>query len=858
MEANDYPEEDLIIAAALEILAGGLLTFDVVIDGLYERGLLSHLADLDEEALFDEVYEIFSMTDALWDSDNLVASTAQLLDGITFTHLVSADELERGMVEATPDLDIIGNGMGMDQALPLLSGGTCGLVFPRKDPAAHPEGSYAGPPGWLDALPGPGLAVFRRSGGNLVVAPVSELSDDTAELNALRVALAECTDPGIGFEPLSMFMELLIVHPHLFRTPVRPIAVLLDELGFERRGAWFGLRSTEWITPGQRYQDDLAQQIAERWEFETCCRQAFDVVRSAWQESLEGAVPDQPTKRAVSRALLHEPVSQAFASYVLRGWGRRSPGLTAFANELLDQPESLQAPAHYLLALCAERDGDARAAEAHLSNAVLVEPDYSAALEEYAWYAADRGDAARACSLLMQAGAGPGVHEYDYLAEQVERSKGGKGGTGSTAKVGRNDPCPCGSGKRFKQCCINGATVPIERRSGWLCNKMERFALRPFHSAGVEAQAAIFEQMGVDLPQSMIPMLLDLIASDPDMVQEFIDQRGYLLPADELVLLQQWQGIRLELYEVVDVDPGASMTVRDTRSGVEVLVTERTATLELAPHGYVLTRIAPVGSEYQIIGAVMPVTMFQRDSVLRMLDDGYTTEDMTWWLASICRPPTMQNREGDDLVMCSLTLRPMLMGWDKLPAALDELFGPAEGEVWRDLLDPDGESFVRALLTREGQNLVVETNSIRRAEDVQERLTHIGGAAFEVIDSVQTPLEELAKQAKSAELSGPDGSDGPDGPSSGPKRSWSSSDDPADMPDEIRQLVEKMIHDQEEKWVDGPVPALGGLTPRQALDDPTRREDLLALLSEFDRRGAGQPAGTTFDVDRIRGLLGLA
>ena len=23
----------------------------------------------------------------------------------------------------------------------------------------------------------------------------------------------------------------------------------------------------------------------------------------------------------------------------------------------------------------------------------------------------------------------------------------------STPKVGRNDPCPCGSGKKYKQCC---------------------------------------------------------------------------------------------------------------------------------------------------------------------------------------------------------------------------------------------------------------------------------------------------------------------------------------------------------------------------------------------------------------------
>ena len=25
----------------------------------------------------------------------------------------------------------------------------------------------------------------------------------------------------------------------------------------------------------------------------------------------------------------------------------------------------------------------------------------------------------------------------------------------TTVKIGRNDPCPCGSGKKFKKCCIN-------------------------------------------------------------------------------------------------------------------------------------------------------------------------------------------------------------------------------------------------------------------------------------------------------------------------------------------------------------------------------------------------------------------
>ena len=36
----------------------------------------------------------------------------------------------------------------------------------------------------------------------------------------------------------------------------------------------------------------------------------------------------------------------------------------------------------------------------------------------------------------------------------------------SHRKVGRNDPCPCGSGKKFKKCCLH-ATSPELPSSGW-------------------------------------------------------------------------------------------------------------------------------------------------------------------------------------------------------------------------------------------------------------------------------------------------------------------------------------------------------------------------------------------------------
>ncbi len=30
-------------------------------------------------------------------------------------------------------------------------------------------------------------------------------------------------------------------------------------------------------------------------------------------------------------------------------------------------------------------------------------------------------------------------------------------------KVGRNDPCPCGSGRKYKQCCLGKSDGPFSR-----------------------------------------------------------------------------------------------------------------------------------------------------------------------------------------------------------------------------------------------------------------------------------------------------------------------------------------------------------------------------------------------------------
>jgi len=60
----------------------------------------------------------------------------------------------------------------------------------------------------------------------------------------------------------------------------------------------------------------------------------------------------------------------------------------------------------------------------------------------------------------------------------------------------------------------------------------------------------------------------------------------------------------------------------------------------------------------------------------------------------------------------------------------------------------------------------------------------------------------------------------------------------------------------EQRWCDEPVPALDGLRPRDAVDDPTRRADVARLIASFPEI---DPASGAFGLrpDRLRELLGL-
>src|SRR5262249_34903679 len=58
-------------------------------------------------------------------------------------------------------------------------------------------------------------------------------------------------------------------------------------------------------------------------------------------------------------------------------------------------------------------------------------------------------------------------------------------------------------------------------------------------------------------------------------------------------------------------------------------------------------------------------------------------------------------------------------------------------------------------------------------------------------------------------------------------------------------------------WLEKPVPAFGGMTPRQAARDPPQRSELELILKEMQNTEARVPAAQRFDVTSVRRELGL-
>jgi hypothetical protein len=795
-----------------------------------------------------------------------------VLAGRVFTHRLSADETAHDILSVTPDLDPITGLCEHEQYQQLADGSAARIVLAGFDEELLEQRGI--PPGVVDSngalLLAPGtlaalgaaegdLVGMRLTEQGLVVEPVTAPSLGAHAAVAARLAAMLAPDEPTPFD--TAVWTACVEDPAAFTKPLPPLGEIVDDYGLARSGERLAVAGFDF--DGWRFELGCARlaarhdldsddafalyalvQLCDQMSLLLAAAADADDVDEPLEDAFAAADNDATAPDADRLPDLFGEVGAALADPLLAellvtetvDTGRAGPAALGMFAAILEPkvPRPARVAFRWLRAVALERIGDIEAAERELLAAESMDTDWPLPLLDLARFASDRGDVERGLGLLRRAGAEPD----DPLVQLLQRYR-----AEPHRDLGRNQPCWCESGRKYKKCHLGREQLPLAERVGWLYTKAAQHALRTgWEDLLAEVSYERCRHTDGDDPEAVRatlgdPLVIDAVLFEGGGFADFLHVRGSLLPDDERMLAQQWLLAERSVFEVEHVKPGHGVRVRDVRTGDTHEVSERAASRQLKPGQLVCARVVPAGDTMQFF-ALEPVALHERDPLIELLDTGADPVVLVAQLSRRFAPPTLTNTEGDPLAICEARVRISDPG--ELQAALDDTHDRVDGEApprWFEHVTTHGMQRIRSTLVLDGDTLRVETNSEQRMDRVLDTLGRLD-PAMDVLDDTRSPVRdarEAAEMAKQLPLTG-EGALDPDDP-------------------EMAAFLDEVVRDYEANWLDEPIPALDGHTPRQAADDPTRRDDLIKLLDTFP---AGEAARGGMDADRLRTALGLA
>jgi hypothetical protein len=788
----------------------------------------------------------------------LVVEPSSLCARAVFTHRLTAEELDGDYLEIDVDL------VGAEEAVEVHGPGGAKLEdFWREDVGL----AWKGPAGWLARFPvGTVFAARSNEDGTarFVDAIALPPAADEAAATAVRAAYDECTNEvELPVTIKDLVLTLLAKDGHFFDEARPPVRELVTAAGLERRDEELAHSPELWRNADEADQRYRVVSSLDRPE-------EADAALSVLAVFNDGDWSDAKRMREALTVLRDDPdIADVVAGELLGPELREGPEISTqaalasrFAERLLvaARKDAEVAVARWLMALADERAGDVFGAEAQLRIAVETFDDWEPAVDRLAWYLSDRGEADEAARLWRSLG----VEEDDPRLTDLEITAGP-----SVPRPGRNDPCWCGSGRKYKTCHLGKPFLaPLPDRVRWLAAKSVNYLKHVGQPAAPDIISIAAARAGGDMSPEGIakafsdPLTLDLVLNEGGWFEKFLQDRGPLLPGDEALLAAAWALVDRSVYEILSVRPGADMTVKDLRTAEEIEVRERKFSKHAAPGQLVCTRAVPDGQGNQFLGGLFYVRPGTEATLLDLLDEG-DPEAIAAWAAALDRPPVLRTREDEATVMCKAVIEVP----DELQArrALNRHYRHNEAGTWEDLFEMAPDDLVlRATLHLDGSRLSVETNS-------EERMDRVLGVLkkempdMKILGDERAPLD-LSKARSSSGLrvvgdnegKGPGGDAAREGgasPGGGGAVEGGAAGELITLPPEVREQIQDRF---ERRWCDEQVPALGGITPRQAAADPTRRETLERLLRELELMNRRQPeAAITMRPWRLREMLGL-
>ena len=449
-----------------------------------------------------------------------------------------------------------------------------------------------------------------------------------------------------------------------------------------------------------------------------------------------------------------------------------------------------------------------------------------------------------------------------------------------TQKPGRNDPCPCGSGKKYKQCCAKpeARATPttdshdgaVERAVGWLAQhhrkafaaaleqEIEGAAFGWFDDGDDDAARAAMAGIDDALWQQLQLNLTEWLLAEGDIKVKgenrpvadlLLGPSGPLLSVGQRAWLEQLAQRPLRLYDVTDVVPGTGITVCDALDTAQapIVVTEREGSRSMRPGMQIGARVMAVAGGHQLSGAVYPFSMLsgramQEELRALLAQPSKHEEDkvlmiglliIKGWLAQYLRPAPLpsfvHSHTGEPLLFT--TDHYEVQAWPALCTALaaqPDVRGDRDAG-WDLLIDcEDGQARSQATIAPEsgGQRVSLLYKTAGLAEQGRPWFEKLAG------DSVKFLLREISDPKGLLSHADPSKRAAAQAPSL-----------PAGLdPEVLAQAIAGVVRRSYAHWADEPIPALNGQTPRQAIASAAGLERVKGLLRSYEDGEAQQAA----------------
>jgi hypothetical protein len=454
-------------------------------------------------------------------------------------------------------------------------------------------------------------------------------------------------------------------------------------------------------------------------------------------------------------------------------------------------------------------------------------------------------------------------------------------------KTGRNDPCPCGSGKKYKKCCLGKEDVSVEllwRRLGEAHDRLVHRLMKHAHDVFGEMAVAEaldeflfwteedeYEEILTDHEEFFYPWFLfnwtydsnetDVALNGPENItvaELYAAQQGKRLDPLERRLIETTVGRPFSFYEVLDCQPGQGYRLKDIFRGDSVDVLEKMGSQNASRGDILLARLVQIDAVAMTIGSgavlippgMKPELIRFRECLLQD-DDPITSEtlnendfeirELYFDIYNVLtRPPELQNTDGDPFMFHTLNYE------IDSPELAFEALKPLSLTISEEDLRDDAEldqagKIIRVTIpwNRKGHTKSKALdNTILGQLEIDDRRLKVRVNSARRAEVIRKEIKKrLGKHARyiNTEIQSPESmleavrsGEGADHERGG------GPDELINIP-EVRELMEATLFEHWNGWADQKIPALGGKTPRQAVKTPDGRESVEALLMDAER-----------------------